>query len=178
MELRRVVESSLLLAGGFILHQIMPPLVGGMKPDLSLLMLFIIILLYQDKKLSLLSGMVAGIISALSSSFPGGQVANLIDKPITAIVVLAMVLLSNKFSSSNKIRLAIIGSVGTMVSGSLFLGAAALAVALPQSFITLFVTVVLPSMVLNTVFLYLLYPIVVKINQSIYKTETSSQEAA
>jgi cell shape-determining protein MreD len=176
VKLRKVIESSLLLAGGFVLHQIMPPLVAGMKPDMSLLMLFIVVLLYQDKKLTILSGLVAGIISALSTTFPGGQVANMIDKPITALAVLALVLSGKYFNLSKKFSLGIIGALGTIISGSIFLGTASLIVALPQSFMVLFISVVLPAALLNTCFLYMLYPIIAKIKGLLPKIEFDSEK--
>ena len=174
MKLRRVIESSLLLAGGFVLHQIMPPLVAGMKPDMSLLMLFIIVLLYQDKKLTILSGIVTGIVSALSTTFPGGQVANMVDKPITAIAVLGLVVLGNHFNLPRRFSLAIIGALGTIISGSLFLGTASLIVALPESFFVFFISVVVPAALLNTSFLYMLYPIIAKIKGLLPKIEFDS----
>jgi len=176
VELRRVIESSLLLAGGFVLHQIMPPLVAGMKPDMSLLMLFIVVLLYQDKKLVILSGLLAGIISALSTTFPGGQVANMLDKPITALAVLTLILLGDYFKLSRKFSLGIIGVLGTIISGTVFLTTASLVVALPQSFLVLFISVVLPATLLNTCFLYMLYPIIAKIKGLVSKVEFNSGE--
>ncbi|WP_459838012.1 tryptophan transporter [Halanaerobaculum tunisiense] len=180
MELRKFVEASLLLAGGFVLHQIMPPIpIGaGMRPDMSLLMLFIIIGLYQNKKLTLLSGVVTGIISALTTTFPGGQIPNLIDKPITGFVVLGLFLVADKLEIPTKFSLAIIGSVGTIVSGGLFLGSAYLIVELPKAFAALFSTVVLPAVLLNTAFMYALYPLIVKIKGSLSTIELDSNNKA
>ncbi|GAB6098536.1 tryptophan transporter [Halanaerocella petrolearia] len=176
MKLRRFIEASLLLAGGFILHHIMPPLVAGMKPDMSLLMLFVVILLYQERSLTLSSGLVAGIISALTTTFPGGQVANLVDKPITAITVLGLVVLTDKVEVLSKLKLGIIGIAGTIVSGSIFLGTASLIVSLPQSFVALFISVVLPATLLNTVALYFLYPVVAKIKGMMPTTDVVSND--
>ncbi len=41
-------------------------------------------------------GIVTGIISALTTSFPGGQLPNIIEKPVTAFLFLALVLLVKK----------------------------------------------------------------------------------
>ncbi len=174
--MRRVIEAGLLLAGGFVLHQIMPPLVVGMRPDTSLLMLFIIIMLYRDKKIVLISGLGAGMLTALTTTFPGGQVANMIDKPISAFSVLGLVLLTDYFNLSLKLQIGFIGIVGTIISGSVFLGTASLMVALPQSFSILFVSVVLPAALLNTGFLYVLYPLVSKIKQILSPAEFNSNE--
>ena len=38
-------------------------------------------------------GIVTGIISALTTSFPGGQLPNIIEKPVTAFLFLALALL-------------------------------------------------------------------------------------
>ncbi|AGB41145.1 hypothetical protein Halha_1197 [Halobacteroides halobius DSM 5150] len=180
MKLRKFIEAGLLLAGGFVLHQIMPPLIAGMKPDMSLLMLFVVILLYPERDLVLVSGLAAGMISALTTTFPGGQVANMIDKPLTAFTVLGIVLLAEKLTvlKQFKLRLGLIGALGTMVSGSLFLGTASLIVALPQSFAALFTAVVLPATLANTVGLYFVYPVVAKIKEQLPTTEVVSNDKA
>ncbi|TDX52199.1 tryptophan transporter [Orenia marismortui] len=178
MKLRRVIEASLLLAGGFVLHQIMPPLIAGMKPDMSLLMLFVVVLLYPEKKLTLLSGLVTGVISALTTTFPGGQVANMIDKPITSFSVLFMILLADHLKLPMKFKLGVIGVLGTIISGSIFLGAASMMVSLPQSFVVLFMSVVLPAALLNTGFLYAIYPIVIQIKKLLPEYDMGSEKEA
>ena len=91
MNIREMAQISLLLAIGFILHALTPGYGAGMKPDLLLAMLFIIILLKRDFKAALLAGTVAGIIAALTTTFPGGQIPNIIDKVVSSIFVYLLV---------------------------------------------------------------------------------------
>ena len=62
----------------------------------------------------------------------------------------------------NNILMAIVLPLGTLVSGILFLGTAKIIVGLPASFSILFLTVVVPSVALNTVIGLVLYRIVEK----------------
>ena len=58
--------------------------------------------------------------------------------------------------------MAIVLPLGTLISGVLFLGSAQIIVGLPASFSILFLTVVVPSVALNTVIGLVLYRIVEK----------------
>lgn len=176
--MRKFVEASLLLAIGFVLHSIMPPLILGMRPDLSLIMLFVVVMLYRDLRLTLVSGTVAGIISAFTTTFPGGQLANLIEKPLTALAVLAILYLISKTEISNKLEAGIVGLIGTLISGTLFLLIALLFVGLPGSFKALFLSVVLPAALMNVAFLYILYPIVKRIKGLTSSTKQEVNEAS
>ncbi|MFZ5942854.1 MAG: tryptophan transporter [Bacillota bacterium] len=160
MSIREIAQISLLLAIGFILRLIVPGYGAGMKPDLLLAMLFIVILLKKDLKSTLLAGGVAGIICALTTTFPAGQIPNLIDKMITSLFVFGLVkMLDNKLPSA--ITAGIIGAVGTVFSGTVFLLSALALAGIPAPFGVLFVTVVLPATVANTIGAALLYPIVI-----------------
>lgn len=143
---------------GLILHAIFPGIFAGMKPDFSLLMLFIVILLASDRKLALIAGLVTGIITALTTTFPMGQLPNIIDKIVTTIVVLGIVNVVPK-----KYLVLVVGIVGTIVSGLTFLGSAALMAGLPATFLSLVGAVVIPATVINTVALFILYPIAQKL---------------
>ncbi len=148
MNLKRTIINSLLIAVGFILHQITPPLLLGMKPDFSLSMLFIIILLNEDYKTAITTGMVCGILAAVSTGFPGGQIPNIIDKFITAnCIYFLMKVISNKFG--NQIKIIILTIIGTLISGFAFLGSASILVGLPGSFLGLYVGIVLPATLIN-----------------------------
>lgn len=178
MKMRRFVEAALLLAIGFILRNIMPPLMLGMKPDLSLVMLFVVIMLYRDLKLTLVSGAVAGIISAFTTAFPGGQLANVVEKPLTSLSVLAILYLVSKMKISNKLEAGIIGLFGTLISGTLFLLITLAFVGLPGSFKALFLSVVLPTALMNVAFLYVLYPIIKRIKGLTPSTKQELNEAS
>lgn len=161
MSLRESIQIALLLAIGYILHTVIPGYGGGMKPDLLLAMLFIAILLYPSFKSALLAGLIAGLITALTTSFPGGQLPNIIDKLLTSILVLGLVKVA--YGRVNRYVLSgLIGIIGTLFSGVVFVGSALLIVGLPPgaSFGLLMTTVVLPAAALNTVGIIILYPIV------------------
>ncbi len=84
MKTKELALTALFLAMGLVLHQITIGLVAGMKPDFVVTMLFVAFLLLRNRRLVLPAGLAAGIITALTTSMPGGQVPNIIDKLITA----------------------------------------------------------------------------------------------
>lgn len=49
-----------------------PPFYNGMKPDMMLIMMFIAIILIPSLKNVTLLSIVTGILSALTTTFPGG----------------------------------------------------------------------------------------------------------
>jgi len=168
MKLKNTVLTSLLMAIGLVLHQITPPIIGGMRPDFLLAMMFIAIFIDKSSKNAFLAGALAGIFAALTTTFPGGQIANLCDKIITAFVVLALVKAMENLNS--KISVIVVSIVGTLVSGVLFLGIAFMIVGnLPIGFSTLLFTVVLPATVINVITTYICYNIVFSARKALYK---------
>lgn len=152
MNLKKMILASLFIAIGFMFRLITPPVLLGMKPDFLLSMMFITILINDDYKMTLLIGGVVGLLTAATTTFPGGQVANIIDKLITCqCVFLAFRLLSNRVNSQLKVM--IIAFLGTILSGTLFLTTAGLLFGLPggKSFAVLFMAVVIPAAVANTI---------------------------
>ena len=159
MNTRILVILSLFVALGTAMHFVMPPFFFGVKPDVMLPMMFLGIILFPGRKYVLLLGLVTGLMSALTTGFPGGQIPNVIDKSITAFVFLGLFLfLANKVNK--QVGITIITALGTMVSGSIFLGSAAIIAGLPASFFALFVAVVLPAVLFNCIVTFVLYPIV------------------
>ncbi|KOF56073.1 MULTISPECIES: tryptophan transporter [Clostridium] len=150
MNIKKIVINSLLLAIGAILHQITPPLVLGMKPDFYLTLLFIIIILNDDYKTCLCCGIVAGLLSAASTTFPGGQLPNIIDKFITTNVIFLIMIPFRKILN-NQIKIVVITAIGTIISGFVFLTSASIMVGLPGSFRILFLSIVIPACAINTV---------------------------
>lgn len=119
MDSKKLTKSAILIAVGAILHAIVPPLIFGVKPDFLLSMAFLAIMIAKDLKTSLIIGFVAGVISAMTTGFPGGQLPNLIEKIITSLIIYAI---SKKMNFEyNKIRVIFINAFGTLVSGCLFL---------------------------------------------------------
>jgi len=154
MRLYDLVLAALLMGIGFVLHAIFPGIFGGMKPDFSLIMLFIIIMMIADKKVGVIAGLVTGILTALTTTFPNGQIPNVVDKIVVTAAVTAMT-----YFIPRKFLVPIVGIFGTLISGTVFLTTAALLSGLPQTFGSLMLVVVLPTTAINTLVLILLYPI-------------------
>lgn len=150
MNLKKTILASLLLAMGLILHYIIPGTLGSMKPDTFLAMMFIAILLCDNYKLTVLIGLTSGFLTALTTTFPGGQVPNIIDKLITAHAVY-FIFLSIKNRFSNSVKIVVLSAIGTIISGSVFLSSASVLYGLPAPFSLLFIGVVLPAVIANTI---------------------------
>ncbi|WP_409294813.1 tryptophan transporter [Peribacillus sp. SCS-26] len=163
MNTKTLVSLSLLVGIGAVLHLIIPGFFLGMKPDLMLVMMFLGIFLFTEKKNVLLLGLLTGILSGITSTFPGGLIPNIIDKFATAFLVY-MLFTAIKKSQSIFAVCALTG-IGTLISGAIFLGTALLISGLPGSagFMGLFAAVVLPAAVFNIVAMAVIHPIVTKI---------------
>ncbi len=159
MNLKKLTTNSLLLGIAAVLHQITPPIILGMKPDFSLAMLFIIMLLNDDYKSCISAGFVVGILSAATTGFPGGQIPNFIDKIVTAnLMFLFLKPLRNRIS--NQLSLILTTIAGTVVSGTVFLGSAFIMVGLPTSFRILVISIVIPATLINAVAASVLFNII------------------
>lgn len=151
-----LAEASLLVGIGFLLHAFFPSIVLGMKPDFSLAMMFIVLIVKRDMKLGFIVALATGIFTALTTTFPGGQYANIIDKLITFLLVSGIIkIVSNKLD--NRIGVGIVTAIGTLISGAIFLGSAALLTGLPGPFTVLYYSVVLPAAAVNTVTAIIIY---------------------
>ncbi len=160
MNVKKMILNAILIAIGALLHQITPALGLPMQPDFAIAMLFIIILMNKDYKTTLISSIIMGIITALTTKFPGGQLPNIIDKIITGHVIYFMFkAMGNKVSDNIKILSAL--SFGTVVSGLAFLSSASIIVGLPGSFITLVMVIVLPAALMNIFLGSILYKAIV-----------------
>lgn len=149
LKTQKLVINAILIALGAILHQITPPL-GTMQPDMAIAMLFVIVMINKDYKTSVASALVIGVFAALTTKFPGGQLPNIIDKLITVqFIYLFVKLTDNKFDGI--IKEIFIFGIGTLISGTVFVGSAALLVGLPAgfSFLGLFIGVVIPATIIN-----------------------------
>lgn len=160
MDTKRMVTNAILIAIGAILHQITPGI--DMQPDLSLAMLFIIMVYNRDYKTSLICGIAVGIFAAVTSKTPNGQLPNIIDKLITCNVMY-LVLLPLRNRVSKTVQILTVLPLGTILSGSIFLSLLMILNGFPmETFQTLFVTVVLTTAVLNIVLGFVLFKIVGK----------------
>ena len=147
---------------GAVLHVVVPGFFLGMKPDMMLTMMFLGIILFPDKKSVLLVGAVTGLISGLTTTFPGGLVPNIIDKPVTAFVFFGILMALKNFNFSIYTA-AGLTAIGTIVSGVVFLGSAYYLIGLPGPFTALFAAVVLPAAAFNAIFMAILYPVATNI---------------
>src|SRR5690606_25192427 len=158
MRVADLVLAGLLVGLGFVLHGVFPGIFAGMKPDFSLIMLFIVILMIPDNRVKVVAGLATAVITAMTTSFPNGQIANIVDKIVTTAVVMGLTTLLPR-----RILVLGVGILGTLVSGTVFLGTAALVSGLPASFVSLMLAVVLPATGINTLALLVLYPLAVKL---------------
>ncbi|MBD1380707.1 tryptophan transporter [Metabacillus arenae] len=161
MNTKTLVSMSLFVAIGVALHAIIPPFPNGMKPDMMLTMMFLAILLFPSVKNVLLVGVATGFLSGITTSFPAGLIPNVIDKPVTAFIFFILLLAVKKYAQS-VVTAGILTAIGTLISGVVFLTSALLIVGLPAGagFTFLFLTVVLPATLLNTIAMVIIYPIV------------------
>ena len=165
MNTKKMIINALLLAIGAILHQITPALGLPMQPDFALAMLFIIMIISNnDYKTSLISAIITAVFTALTTKFPGGQLPNIIDKLITVNLMYIILLAINKilkYINNNNLKqnllLIIIFSTGTLISGTTFLLSAQYIVGLPAEFSILFITIVIPAILINTIGGFILY---------------------
>ena len=149
---KQLVTNSLLLAVGFLLHYVTPAIGLPMQIDFSLITMILVINLNKNNLGSCIaSGVVTGIFSGITSKFPMGMIPNILDKITTAIVVYLLIKLLDKTALNSKIKAIVVNSVGTIVSGIVFLASALLLVGLPAPFFVLFTTVVIPAIAVNTI---------------------------
>lgn len=171
MNLRKLTLASLFLAIGVLLHYTMPGLPGGMKPDTSLAMMFIAILVCDDYKMATVIGFATGVLTALTTTFPAGQVPNIIDKIVTSqIIYFVIYLMKNRVPQP--VKFFIISALGTLISGTVFLTSAQFLVGLPEgaTFALLFNVVVIPAAIANTVMVVVLGNIInIAIKRTSYK---------
>lgn len=148
MNLRKNILIALLLAIGYVLHQVVPGTIGNMKFDLMLSFIFVALLISRDFKSAMLTALLGGFITALTTTFPGGQIANIVDKLITCFSVYIMIRLFDKLKFK-QVSTGIIAFIGTLISGTTFLYTALVLVGLPAPFSVLFAGIVLPTAVTN-----------------------------
>lgn len=155
MNIKKNILISLLLAIGLVFSQITPPFLGGMRFDFLLSFMFISLILTKDFKSTILIGILSGLLSAFASSFPGGELPNILEKIVVSIYIHGLIILFNEEISKGK--LVFISLTGTFLSGFLFLTFASILVGLPTSLLSLLKVVVIPATILNgfgTVFLF------------------------
>lgn len=149
MKTRNLTISAIFMALGLVMHFLVPPIFGGVKPDFLLSMMFISLIIAGDIKEAILIGVAGGIMSALTTSFPGGQIPNFIEKIIVAVTIFFLI---QKFGKVlNKYQTVFIYALGTLLSGVLFL-LLALGITKQMNLFVPSLPVVLVAMVVNSIF--------------------------
>lgn len=149
MKTKTLAKIAIFIALGLALHSIMPGFLGSMKPDPLLSMMFVSLILVDSPLQALTVGLAFGIASALTTTFPGGQIPNIIDKLVTSI---SIYFLYRTFKKRIPFYINFItcSVLGTLISGTVFLISAQLIVGLPAGFTALFTLVVLPACLVNS----------------------------
>jgi hypothetical protein len=158
MKTKSLALTSVLIALGYVFHTVVPPLFFGMKPDLLLVMMFLAIMLAPTKQNVLIASMAAGVISALTTGMAGGQIANIVEKPITAFIFLGLYVLAQKVKV-NTISAVLLTVIGTIVSGTLFLLVAMVVAGLPGSLFSFIGMIVLPTSAISGLIMFFIYPV-------------------
>ena len=163
MKTKQIVTNSLLLAVGFLLHYVTPAIGLPMQIDFSLITLILVINLNKNSFSTCIAGGIAtGIFSGITTKFPLGFIPNIVDKIMTTIAVYLLIKLLDKTTLSSKVKAVITNAVGTVISGTVFLCSALLLVGLPAPFSLLFVTVVIPATIVNTIAGFIINTICIK----------------
>lgn len=158
MNVKKMVVNAILIAIGVILHTVVPSF-GPAQPDFALAMLFIIMLLNRDYKTTLLSGIIMGIFTALTTKTAGGQLPNIIDKLVTCNIMY-LVLLPLRDRLNKNVQAVIILALGTLISGTTFLTSLMLIAGMDKSAILpAIATVVIPTALINIVVGLVIYNI-------------------
>ena len=163
MKTKQLVTNALLLAIGFLLHYFTPAIGLPMQIDFSLITLILIINLNKNNfNVGIASGIATGIFSGMTTKFPAGLIPNIIDKILTTVAVYLLIKLLDKTALHNKIKAIVVNAVGTLISGTVFLASALLLVGLPAPFSVLFITVVIPATIVNTIAGFIINTICIK----------------
>ena len=161
MNTKKMTVNAILIAIGVILHIAAPSLGLPAQPDFAVAMLFIIMLLNKDYKTTIISGIIIGIFTALTTKTLGGQLPNIIDKLVTCNLMYFVLLpLRNKLNKN--IQAIIILLLGTLISGFTFLTSLAIIYGIEGTFMAAVIAIVLPTAAINTVIGIIMYKIIEK----------------
>lgn len=170
MKTKNMVMAAVLLAIGTVLHLICPP-IFGITPDFLLATMFVSITFNKNVKGTLAIGAAAGILTALITKFPGGQIPSLFDKTISALCFLAMLkALGAGKKDPSLIQVSCLTFINTIISGLVFLYVGLLLATLSSNTDALnifssgmgklIIVVVVPAALANLVFASFMYKLV------------------
>ncbi len=161
---KKLTLQSILLALGLVLNlSVQLFSVSGMKVDFVVIMMAIAIIKSTSYKESLMIGFAYGLLTALTTTFPYGQVANLVDKIVVAQTIY-FIKATFKIKLSDKVKLIAYGLFTTLLSGSIFLIIALSMANTLNIFTFLFVSVVIPSSIGNSIMIYILAKLLNQLN--------------
>lgn len=154
MKTNKLVLTSILLAIGTVLRITTPGIIGGVKPDFLLALMFVTIIINNDLRYTIVIGIVSGLLAAMTTNFPGGQIPQLVDKFFTSLLFYYLYRNTEKILNDKNlyIKTGTLFFIATLFSGGVFLLAALLTFGLPNSIGVLFISIVLPTGLLNIIF--------------------------
>lgn len=166
MKTKNITISAIFMALGLVMHFLVPPIFGGVKPDFLLSMMFMCLIITDDIKEAILVGLCGGVMSALTTSFPGGQIPNMVEKILTILFCYYLLKALGKDLTTPKII--VLFALGTLVSGIVFL---LLALFITDQMALFFpsLSVVLLAMVVNSIFGVVLMNVYKKIEKYIWR---------
>ncbi len=143
METKRLSQAAVLLAIGTMLH-FLPGFLFGMKPDFLLVTMFMAIYLNKKPGAVLAISLCAGVLAALTTTFPGGQIPSLFDKVISGFT---FYLMCQALGNLNPVKAGLLTGINTIISGVVFLTSALFLAGLPSgaSLSALIIAIVLPT---------------------------------
>ncbi|CAM2882089.1 tryptophan transporter [Erysipelothrix tonsillarum] len=164
MKIKNLTISTLFLTFGLVLHIMVPGTLGLMKPDFMLAMFFFSLFHLETIKEVLVVSVVCGFLTALTTSLPGGEFANIIDKLVSGPIVFYGFKICQRYLNESR-AFQVMTILGTLLSGTLFLMVLRFigGIQLPISY--LMVGVVLPAIVGNTFLIMLVRKIYNRINR-------------
>lgn len=145
MNTKKLTITAILIAIGFILHSIVPP-IGIIEMDFSLIFMVIAIFVNKDSLLSsVLVGVVTGLLTFISSKSTIA-IANIPDKVITALFIY-LIFKFVKDKKLNKLLMFTIFTLATLASGIIFCLVGNIFTDIPM--LLMLFTGVLPATVIN-----------------------------
>lgn len=162
MKTRNLSLAAVLLAIGTMLH-LLPGFFFGMKPDFLLLTMFMAVCFNREAGSVAAISLCAGILTALTTTFPGGQIPSILDKMVSGFTFFLMIKNRNSLTS---LFVGVLTGINTIISGTIFLSTALLIAGLPvgASLGGLILAVVLPTAGISAFFGSLLYKVLGRFN--------------
>lgn len=154
MKIKNLTISTLFLTLGLVLHITVPGTVGLMKPDFMMAFFFFALFELQSFREVAVISIVCGFLTAMTTSMPGGEIANVVDKLITGpLVFYSYQFLVNRISP--KVTSCFISGMGTLISGVIFLSVVQALGGIQLPFQMFLFGIILPAMVVNSLLVLL-----------------------